>query len=86
MHMAAKYGRLAELNLVIEFAPKRINKINSYGSTPLHCAAQHNQESAVSLLLSAKADANAANSYYGTPLIYARGDQVRQLLREAGGH
>ena len=87
MHDAARYVRLAELKLVIEFAPERIDETNTdYGATPLHDAAAWDKESAVSLLLSAKADVNATNSYSATPLSYARGDRVRQLLREAGGH
>ena len=65
MHMAAANGNLAQLNLVVEFAPERINETNRYGETPLHCAARSDQEAAVSLLLSAKADVNATDSNGG---------------------
>jgi ankyrin repeat protein len=72
MHNAAEYGRLAELKLVIELAPERINQTdrygNHYGATPLHRAAQCGQEAAVGLLLSAKADVNATTDGGNTPL------------------
>ena len=115
MHEAARTGNLAQLNLVIEFAPHRIDKNNRYRETPLHCAAEHDQEAAVSLLLSAKADVNNSSggwtplhlaaehdqeaavrlllsakadvnktdSYGQTPLDYAQGDRVKQLLIDA---
>ena len=86
MHMAASTGNLAELKLVIEFAPERINETDSDGLAPLHCAASWDQESAISLLLSAKADVNKTNYYGQTPLDYAEGDRVKQLLIDAGGH
>ena len=78
--MAAEEGNIAQLNLVIEFAPERINETNKTG-TPLHFAAGYGHEAAVSLLLSAKADVDATNSRYSygyrrygggsTPLHYA---------------
>ena len=68
MHDAAKYGRLAELKLVIEFAPQRIDETNTSYKTPLHFAAEHDQEAAVRLLLSAKADVNATDIFRRTPL------------------
>merc|ERR1712166_573325 len=58
VHEAAKTGNLAQLNLVARFAPNRINETGRIGETPLHSAARAGQEAAVSLLLSAKADAN----------------------------
>ena len=93
MHNAAYYGRLAELKLMIELAPERINETDSSGSSagydgtaPLHCAAQDGREAAVSLLLSAKADVNATTRSGSTPLGYAKSDRMKQLLRDAGGH
>ena len=86
MHSAAFKGNIAELNLVVEFAPERINETDSNGWTPLHWAAGNVQEAAVSLLLSAKADVNKSDCDGWTPLGFARGDRVRQLLRDAGGH
>ena len=92
MYKAARDGNLAELNLVVKFAPERVNEdnyeanSNSRSGTPLHCAAECDQEAAVSLLLSAKADVNKTTSYGRTPLYYAKGDRVRQLLRDARGH
>merc|ERR1711957_1096783 len=63
VHAAAIDGNLAQLNLVAEFAPERINEASSVSTwTPLHCAAAFGQEAAVSLLLSAKADVNKTDS------------------------
>ena len=74
MHMAAANGNIAQLNLVVKFAPQRIDEANNYrGKTPLHIAARNDQEAAISLLLSAKADVNATNSSGQTPLHYAAG-------------
>ena len=57
MHAAARYGKMAELELVAEWAPDRVNEANSGGSTPLHFAAVEsvvcNQVAAVSFLLGA---------------------------------
>merc|ERR1712166_1034373 len=54
VYLAAMSGNLAELNLVVEFAPERINEPNSDGRTPLHDVAQTGRrDAAVSLLLSA---------------------------------
>ena len=90
---------LAELNLVIKLAPERINETDSSGRTSLQCAAQYDQEAAVSLLLSAKADVNKTDDFGRTPLYYANviianviitewanDYEVKQLLRDAGGH
>ena len=69
MQQAAKTGNLADLRLVVEFAPKRVNEAQEHSRyTPLHDAARGGHEAAVSLLLSAKADVNQINSYDRTPL------------------
>jgi len=78
VHQAARTGNLAELNLVAEFAPYRINEPSSIYEgynmgTPLHSAAQEGQEAAISLLLSAKADVNETDSRGGTALHSAVG-------------
>jgi len=87
VHAAAIDGNLAQLNLVVQFAPERINEASSVSTwTPLLCAAAFGQEAAVSLLLSAKADVNKADSDGDTPLHWAKGDRVKQLLRDAGGY
>ena len=66
--MASFKGNLAQLNLVVEFVPERINETNRYGETPLHFAARNDQEAAVSLLLSAKAGVNKSDCDGWTPL------------------
>jgi len=87
VHAAAIDGNLAQLNLVVQFAPERINEASSVSTwTPLLCAAAFGQEAAVSLLLSAKADVNKTDSDGDTPLHWAKGDRVKQLLRDAGGY
>ena len=86
VHNAARDGNLADLELVAEFAPERIHETKNGGWTPLHNAASDGREAAVSLLLSAGADVNKTNDSNRTPLYYAYGDRVKQLLRDAGGH
>ena len=71
--MAATNGNIAQLNLVIEFAPQRIDETNRYGETPLHYAVFSDQEAAISLLLSAKADVNKSEGNGWTPLHNAAG-------------
>merc|ERR1712166_880204 len=83
VHKAAETGNLAELNLVAEFAPERIDKADGKNYTPLHFAAQWSHEAAVILLLSAKADANKRTKSYETPLKLAQNRGVQQLLRDA---
>ena len=85
MHAAAEHGKMAELELVAGYAPDRINETDSVGQTPLHFAAGFNQE-AVSFLLSAGANVNQTDKYGNTALSMAITYQVKQLLRDAGGH
>ena len=95
VYRAATDNNVAELNLVAEFAPKRLLEATDKGDTPLHCAAENCDgnsgvitDDAVSLLLSCKADVNAANIYGRTPLAVARDEdsRVKWLLTDAGGH
>ena len=77
---------MAELELVAEYAPERINEADSYGDTSLHTAAYYNQTAAVSFLLSAGANVNQTTKFGNTPLSSAMDARVRQLLIDAGGH
>ena len=86
VHAAAEHSQMAELELVAEYAPKRINEANSGGSTSLHFGAGCNQVAAVSFLLNARANVNKTNKDGNTPLYYGRNGRVRQLLIDAGGH
>ena len=86
MHQAARDGNMAELELVAEYAPDRINEATSDGWTPLHCAADSGQEAAVSVLLGAGANVNQTTKYGHTPLSYTSNTRVKQLLIDAGGH
>merc|ERR1712166_54463 len=69
---AAIKGKMAELELVAEYAPERINKVSSDGWTPLHFAAFDKQEAAVSFLLSAGANVNQTDNSGKTPLARAK--------------
>ena len=87
MHLAAEKGNMAELELVAEYAPDRIDEANSRNSwTPLHCAALYGPEAAVSFLLSVGANVNQTNNSGETPLSLTYNGRVRQLLIDAGGH
>ena len=70
VHDAAKQGNMAELELVAEYAPERINEARDGGWTPLHYAASM-REDAVSFLLSAGANVNQTDNNGSTPLVCA---------------
>ena len=86
VHQAAINGKMAELELVAEYAPERINK-PTYSSwqTPLHYAARYDQEAAVRFLLSAGANVNQTSNSGRTPHSYAHSARVEKLLRHAAG-
>ena len=87
MRKAAEHSQIAELELIEEYAPDRINESESGGFTPLHYAALCDLDAAVSLLLSAGANVNHTDKYAGrTALYYASNARVGQLLIDSGGH
>ena len=86
VHWAAERGSIAELELVAEYAPDRINDANSGGYTPLHYAADYGGEAAVSFLLSVGANVNQTNDSGESVLSLTYNDRVRQLLIDAGAH
>ena len=83
---SSQHRNMAELELVAEYAPDRINEAN-HGQTPLHCAASYDHEAAVGFLLSAGANVNQIDKYGRTPVSYTTGKsaRLRQLLIDAGG-
>ena len=91
VHQTAQYGEMAELELVAEYAPERINEANNVDWTPLHRAAitghlDYGQAAAVSFLLSAGANVNKTDNNGRTPLSCTITARVKQLLIDAGGH
>ncbi len=68
-----------------EFSDKLNLRANFRGCTPLHYAVLADDAACISLLLEAGADPSASNVYGRTPLDYARGDRVLQLLQKYAG-
>ena len=85
MHCAARAGDLEGLELIMQFAPNRINEATGYGETPLFLASWKSRQDAVGLLVNARAAVNQANKAGHTPLYAAGNERVKQLLRTAGG-
>merc|ERR1711957_1037023 len=67
IHDAAKQGKAAEVQLVLDFYPDRVNAIQDE-DTPLHCAALDYQCKVAEILIAAGADQNAKNGWGRTPL------------------
>ena len=86
MRKATEHSQIAELELIAEYAPDRINETDSGGFTPLHYAALCDQVAAVSFLLSVGANVNQTSISGQTPLYYASNARVEQLLIDSGGH
>jgi len=85
-HEASVNGNLDELQQLIQTEPQNINKLNSSGNIPLHCAADSGKEDAIRILLDhgALAVINQTNNWGSTPLHRAADsgneDAIRILL------
>ncbi len=99
LHHAARYSNNAEIiDLLLEYL--EVDSADEYNATPLHLAAVHNKPKAAERLIAAGADIYAtlesgvtitegvggSRFYAGnaTPLIVARTDEMRALLKEYG--
>lgn len=99
LHHAARYANSAEIiELLLEYI--EVDVTDEYNATPLHLAAIHNKPKAAEKLIEAGADINATldpgvtimeglggGKFYAgraTPLIVARTDEMRELLRGYG--
>merc|ERR1712086_105064 len=61
IHRAAGEGEAAEVQLVLDFYPDRVNAKDNTGHTPLHNAAFRNHCQVAEILIAAGADLNARN-------------------------
>ncbi|KAK4443092.1 ankyrin repeat-containing domain protein, partial [Podospora aff. communis PSN243] len=80
IHVASICGHAAVLKSIIrsgDCTALDINRQDSFGATPLHCAVKSGQGAAVAVLVSASADVNARDHESRTPLHHAvlRGDE-----------
>jgi len=63
-----------------------VNVKNNSGNTPLHATAALNPDAAVvQYLIDQKADINARNKKYMTPMFFAQSSEKRVILKVAGG-
>ena len=99
LHHAARYSNNGEIiDHLLEYL--EVDSMDEYSATPLHLAAVHNKPKAAEALIAAGADIYATleagvtiteglgrSKFYAgnaTPLIVARTDEMRDLLKEYG--
>ena len=85
LYGAAEKGHTECVKLLID-AKADVNKANKYGYTPLHMAASWGHKECVKLLIAAGADVNKADKDGKTPLKYAKTEEIKRLLRDAGAN
>jgi len=82
-----RQNHVAEVRLVCQYAPERVNDKDSDGATALHFAARYNSLEMAQLLLGARASADAKDKNGETALHYAACSntlEVAELLLGAG--
>ncbi|MDR1959093.1 MAG: ankyrin repeat domain-containing protein, partial [Planctomycetaceae bacterium] len=81
---AANKGHLDVVKYLIDHGAD-VNVKFEEGNTPLIFAAVRGHLDTVKYLIDHRADVNAKNNYGNTPLDYAKTDEIKKVLRDAGG-
>jgi len=77
---AAFAGRMADVQLVCQYAPEKVNDKDRYGNTALHWAAANNSLEIAQLLLASKATVGVQNNDGETPLEWAQNYGSQQMV------
>ncbi|MBA2369528.1 MAG: ankyrin repeat domain-containing protein [Candidatus Protochlamydia sp.] len=81
LHIAAEYGELELIDLLVNRAGAYINIRDDVGETPLFAAIRHGHVAAVKKLLELKSDPSAKNSEGESPLDYAENEEIINLIK-----
>jgi len=88
LHRAVSKNSNIDITKYLISQGANVNAVNEKGETPLHGAVRYSNAEVVKCLISQGADVNANmwNFYYGTgtPLSYAKTEDIKSILREAG--
>jgi len=95
LYWASTNEQVDDIKILLE-AKASVNQVTPIGASPLYIAAFNNREEAVRVLLEAGANVNQGlhgsmtlsegEEYGQTPLCASSSEQVKELLRKAGGH
>ncbi|KAK0633882.1 hypothetical protein B0T14DRAFT_83533 [Immersiella caudata] len=80
LHTAAKFGRMSQLDLLLERKDVNIDAVDRHKETPLHLAAMYNHVECVEKLLKVGANTDIADERGHLPRYYASSEGVKRLF------
>jgi cytohesin len=81
LHDAARNGDLAKVKTLLATHPDLVNRKDTNGMTPLHCAALGGHKDIAELLLAKQADVNAKDNAGISPLSFAAGSGYKDVVQ-----
>lgn len=82
--LAAEFGRIAILEILVERYPESVNQRDGLGNTPLILAAMYNKTATVNFLIKKGADPfqknNAEQDAFDVAMVKGHGDVVKELM------